>query len=163
SVSVISVPFLNLGDKKPGGNIKFTNPRQSGAQGKLELNGETITAVAPFVIDGGLILGSGTLVGSVVNSGAMFPGGPGLPGLLTVNGNLAEANGGSINIDVNGTTPQQSYDQVKVTGFANLAGTLNVVLNGYTPLPTDTFKILDLPGGYTGTFSAFNDPAFGSY
>src|SRR5262249_12220938 len=63
SVSVISVPFLNLGDKKPGGNIKFTNPRQSGAQGKLELNGETITAVAPFVIDGGLILGSGTLVG----------------------------------------------------------------------------------------------------
>jgi hypothetical protein len=162
SPSTVAVAFDNAGNKVPGGGIIFKSLLQNDAAAQLDLNGETITGLAPLAIQAGLVVGSGTLVGGVSNGGTMLPGGAGLPGLLAINGGWNEQTGGAVGIDIDGTTPVTGYDQVSATGFVSLAGALNVSLNGYVPQPGDTFQILSLPGGYTGTFASVNlPPAFG--
>jgi hypothetical protein len=120
-------------------------------------NNGTMTAQNSSGIGGG----AGALVGTVVNTGAILPGGGGQPAVLSVSGTLNEQPAASITIDIEGNTPGTGYDQVNDAGFAKLDGTLNVTLNGYTPDPSDTFLVLALPGGYSGTFSSVNlPPAF---
>src|SRR5206468_4584237 len=64
-------------------------------------------------------------------------------GLFSVFGNYNQAASGILNLDIAGTTPGSSYDQVNINGLATLNGTLNVRLKpGYVPQPGDTFEIV---------------------
>jgi IPT/TIG domain/G8 domain len=98
---------------------------------------------------------------AVTNDGLIAPGVNGNPGLMEFDSALTLTATSSLDIGINGNTAITGYDQVEATGATVLNGTLTVSLTGYTPSLADTFTILNLPSGYTGTFAAINAPAFG--
>ena len=91
------------------------------------------------------------MTGSVTNtSGTVRPGTS--PGTLAVGGNYTQGAGGTLQTEVNGTTPGTQFDVIAVTGTATLNGTLAIV-SGFTPALTDTFRIVTA-ATRTGEFSA---------
>ena len=105
---------------------------QSGAAANLEAAGK----VADVTVDsGGLLSGTGTVVGSLMNSGTVSPGNS--PGTLNVVGSYTQTSSGTLRAEVASPT---SYDKISVTGAgtASLNGTVTpVLLNGYRP-PVNT-------------------------
>jgi hypothetical protein len=76
--------------------------------------------------------------------------------VLTINGNYTQASIGALNMDIGGATAGTQYDQLRISGTANLAGILNVTLiNGYTPPHGTSFALLTY-GSHTGTFGTIN-------
>ena len=60
-------------------------------------------------------------------------------------------------IEIRGVTAGtglNTYDQIVVAGNAELGGTLDIVLNGFTPAPGDIFEVVTY-GSSTGAFSDF--------
>ena len=96
----------------------------------------------------------------VTNQGTIIPGGAGKVGFIDFNGDLGLMATSSVSIDVKGPSASGNYDQVEATGFSTIGGTLSVAFAGYTPKPGDTYDVLDLPGGYTGTFATVKLPSF---
>jgi hypothetical protein len=110
----------------------------------------TVTGGSTFIQTTGLLTGSSTLIGDVINAGTVAPGNS--PGTLTINGNYTQTGTGRLEIEVGGTAAGQ-YDRLIVTGTANLGGTLNTTLvNGFTPAPGDSFPVLQYTGS-TGSFA----------
>jgi hypothetical protein len=76
----------------------------------------------------GTLSGSGTLTDNLVNNGQLFPGGAGVVGSITVNGNYSQ--GGVLSSDLH--TPTNS-DLLIVSGAITLGGPLNLdTLPGFT-------------------------------
>ncbi|MEO5569180.1 MAG: hypothetical protein ABIR92_11845, partial [Gemmatimonadaceae bacterium] len=96
-----------------------------------------INAATPTV---GNIIGSGGTLNfssatAFINNGIIAPGGVGTLGSLTYTGNFAPGSGGTIHIDLGGTT-SSLYDRLLINGTAALGGTMNVqTVNGYTVGP----------------------------
>lgn len=109
--------------------------------------------------NGGSLVGTGTVTGSVKNNGATF--GPGFsPGKITVNGNYAQTATGVLNMEIGGTTAGTEYDQLVVSGNAALGGTLNVsLINGFRPKVGDVFQLI-APNSISGAFAAINTVGF---
>jgi hypothetical protein len=111
-------------------------------------------------IEGGLLrgrgevfVGSGPLHGVVRNlAGRVDPGTVGLAGELSIDGDYSQLAGGTLAIDLRGTTPVTQYDRLAVDRFAFLAGTLEVSLPGFTPSPGAMFTILTTGEGLFGEF-----------
>jgi hypothetical protein len=115
----------------------------------LDFGGGTLTLT-------GTLSGSGMVQGNVINSGVIQPGQPGVPGILTINGNYTQTASGTLNIEIGGPNPGTGYDQLVVTGTATLDGTLNVsLLNGFVPNVGDRFQILTF-GSRSGDFMTEN-------
>ena len=92
-------------------------------------------------LSAGTLGGGGEVGGNVDNSGgSVSPGNS--PGILTIDGDYTQGSGGTLLIEINGTTPGVEYDRLVVTGAANLDGTLEVLL-GFTPANDASFDILD--------------------
>jgi hypothetical protein len=142
---------LNAGYTQPGGT--------------MNLDGGALLSSIPVTIDGGTFEGHGTATSDIVNEGAVSPG-PG-PAMLNIAGTYTQAQRGIVDIDLHGTTPGTSHDQVNVVGnslslvggHADLDGTLNVALTGgFCPQAGDSFTIMTF-GSRTGTFDTINLPA----
>jgi Aspartyl protease len=125
--------------------------------GRIELNGGTLDT--QFVsIEGGALAGSGEvfagtgpLHGVVRNlSGRIEPGDP--IGALAIDGDLSHQSGGTLAIDLAGTTAITEYDRLAVDRFAFLAGTLEVSLLGFTPSVGAMFTVLTAGRGVVGEF-----------
>lgn len=105
-------------------------------------------------LSGGVLNGTGTVKNITMSSGTVAPGLS--PGCLS-SGNLTYT-GGTLEIEINGTTECDEYDQVDVTGTVNLGDkvtTLTVTkLSGYTAAVDDEFVIINNDGTdtVTGTF-----------
>jgi hypothetical protein len=69
-------------------------------------------------------------------------------GTLTINGDLFVGARTEIHVGIAGRTAGTEYDQIVVTGTANLAGTLSVTLQ-YDPVAGDSFKVLTAARGFT--------------
>jgi hypothetical protein len=111
----------------------------------------TLTSATPVQVNGTLT-GTGTVAGDVVNAGTVSPG-PGTARLM-VQGNYTQTAAGVLDIELGGTTAGVTYDQLAVTGTANLAGTLALsVVNGFDPVTGDTFVPLTY-ASHTGGFDA---------
>jgi Ca2+-binding RTX toxin-like protein len=124
--------------------------------------GGTVTLGTLQLLSGSYLTGNGVFSASVVNSsGTVYPGGNFVPGQLTIQGNFSQEPGGTLSIDLGGTTLSSQFDQLQVTGTATLDGTLNVnLINGFLPNLDDRFVYLsyasingdfatvDLPGHY---------------
>jgi hypothetical protein len=128
--------------------------------GTTSLNGGNLTFIdneAQF--NGGSLVGSGTITGSVRNNGATFA--PGFsPGKIMVNGNYAQTATGVLNLEIGGTTPGTQYDQLVVSGNAALGGTLNLTLiNGFRPRVGDVFQLI-VPTTTSGSFATINTIGF---
>jgi autotransporter-associated beta strand protein len=86
--------------------------------------------------------GAGT-VGRVSFSGVIAPGSS--PGILTCS-NLSAAAGGTLQLELNGTTPGVGYDQMNVRGAVNLSGVaLRTSLN-FTSAVGNSFTIINNDG-----------------
>ncbi|MFO0866899.1 MAG: autotransporter-associated beta strand repeat-containing protein [Gemmataceae bacterium] len=126
--------------------------------GALLVNGSLIDGAATTDVaigSGGVLGGSGTVNGtvSVSGSGAVAPGNS--PAVLTV-ANLTYT-GGSLNVELNGTTVGTQYDQLLVSGSVSLGSgiaSLNVSLD-FTPSAGTAFTIVNNTGGsqVSGTFA----------
>lgn len=118
-----------------------------------------------FIQSNGLIeVGALTVNGDFTNNGQLYPGGDNDPGTITVNGNFTQTAGGATHIDIGGPGATGDFDQINITGQANLSGSLIYTLNyGYQPLSATQFQVLtydtlngafdSLINGGTGTFN----------
>jgi hypothetical protein len=142
---------LNAGTFAPSGTYQQT-------AALTLLNGGSMQNTVGLQIQGGTLGGSGTITGSVTNSGTVSPGTP--LGKISIGGTYVQTSGGTLDIDLGGTVAGISYDLLAVTGKATLAGNLNVGLtNGYFPANTNTlFKFLTA-SSRTGTFASFSYPS----
>ena len=119
--------------------------------GTLAVNGSIVSPVT--VSSGGTLSGTGTISNVVtVNSGGTLS--PGNSAGILNTGDLTLDGGGTLGVEINGTTVGTQYDQVNVTGTVNLAGspTLNVNV-GFASAAGNTFTIIQSTGAITGTFS----------
>ncbi len=143
SSALSGVSFVNT-----GGSIVLSN-----AAANLNLGGASLNLVA-----GSALSGIGTLSANVSNNGgAIRPGGTGTVGTLTINGNLVNAAGGSLEIDISGPT---THDALNVVN-GSFGGTLDVTLiGGYLPSTSDLQPIVNCSALCDGTtFATLNSPA----
>ena len=72
--------------------------------------------------------------------------------MLTISGNYTQAGGGTLDVEIGGTTPGTQHDQLSVAGTATLGGTLAVTLiNNFTPPSGSVFNLVQAETR-TGTF-----------
>jgi len=130
----------------------FTN-----SGGTLNVLPGTTTFSAGYVQNGGILKGSGTVLGSVtINGGQLNVGNS--PGALNITGNLILTPSSVTNIELGGTAPGTGFDVINVTGNATLAGTLNVIsYGGYTPAAGNNFSFMNF-GSSSGSFASTNLP-----
>lgn len=120
---------INVGG---GGGTSFAQVRLS--------SGSTLKAPAINLLPGGSIIGTGTVDGDVYNFGTLNPGtdAPLTTGALTITGTyrqfgLIGGKTGIVTLDVKSAT---QFDQLLVTGPAELAGGLRVNFDpSFTPIP----------------------------
>ncbi|MDQ6808333.1 MAG: hypothetical protein M3Z64_02745 [Verrucomicrobiota bacterium] len=156
--SVIDPIFKNAGAVDiQTGTIRFTQFSQTA--GLLNLDGGNVIFTNEAAIDGGSIVGTGTITGNVRNTGGgVAPGHS--PGKITISGNYVQGSGGTLTMEIGGTAAGTDYDQLVVSGQAALGGTLNVTLiNGYRPAVGDVFQLI-LPGSFAGAFATVNTTGF---
>ena len=119
-------------------------------QGSLIVDGQ-LGNTAVTVANGGLLGGSGTILGGVTvqSGGILAPGNS--PGILSV-GSLTLNSGSTTRMEINGLTAGTQHDQIQVTGNAALDGTLDLDF-GFVPVDGDSFTLIE-----AGSF-AFNGDA----
>ncbi|RYX80204.1 hypothetical protein EON83_29645 [bacterium] len=109
-----------------------------------------------FEVAGGVLDGIGTIEGDVANSGGRVSPGHS-PGTITINGNYTQTSGGVLDMEIGGTDPGTSYDQMIVNGTANLGGTLNWVRwQNWVPQDGDVYTLFTYYSK-TGNFANFVD------
>ena len=140
---------IGAGTLTLSGTNTYTGPTTINA-GKLSVDG-LITSIV--TVNGGGSLGGLGTTGSVTvsNGGVVAPGGQ---QTLNINGNYTQNAGGLLKIGVAGTNPSLS-DHLHVTGNATLAGTLEITFQaGFLPHTGDVFKLLQIDGAVSGSFSS---------
>jgi hypothetical protein len=164
----LKAPWID--DKTNGAKIldAVGNQTKLNVDGYLDLEGGSL---------GNIGIGASEIVGDVVNTGGtVYPGGPGFPGIVNIDGthgDYTQGEGGALAIEIGGTTPGTGYSQLNLIGTtgqpapldggeADLAGTLALnLVNGFTPSVGDTFTVLTYTS-YTGDFQTVTGDRFGS-
>lgn len=115
-------------------------------------------------INGGLLSGSGTVDGRVLNAGQIMPGDATTTGILTITGDYTQTPSGVLTIRIGGNDAGSGYDQLFIGGNATLDGTLNVnLINSFVPMSGSAFRILVF-NSFSGAFANPNiDPSFPSF
>jgi uncharacterized repeat protein (TIGR01451 family) len=115
--------------------------------GMTNLNGGNL-AFDGITLNGGSLIGSGVITGSVTNyHGVVAPGHP--LGALTIIGHYTQGPGGTLRIDLGGTTAGVNYDVLNVNGQAVLNGTLIVSqTNGFLAMAGDSFRVANYTSLY---------------
>jgi hypothetical protein len=159
---------------------RLTVSATEGRQMQLQLGGQTLTTYGDVKIEAGgeifinggkldaqvvnieagrlfgrgeIHVGSGPIYGVVRNiGGRVDPGTLGAAGELTIDGDYSQLNGGTLEIDLAGTTPVTQYDRLTVSRNAFLDGTLEVGLLGFTPSVGAAFTILTAGDAVFGEF-----------
>lgn len=113
--------------------------------GHLQLNEGLVDTPQLSVNGGGQLTGNGQIIGDVVvGDGSPTPAvlSPGFsPGTIQIDGNLDLGPNAETIIEISGNPGP--HDMIEVTGDALLDGTLRIdAIDGYTPLPGDTFTVL---------------------
>lgn len=158
----MDVPLINTGTLDVQSGSLLVNGF-SVNDGRLIIGGGATLATGGAALSnaaGSTLQGSGTLdVGGATftNSGTVGPGTS--PGALTIAGNFTQTAAGHLQIELGGTTQGTTYDLLRVTGLANLGGTLDVTLvPGFVPLPGTTFDFMTY-GASVGDFGIVRTPA----
>jgi hypothetical protein len=130
----------------------------SSVEGGLVLAGGSLDADEGLsVAAGGLVGGTGTIEGDLANAGILRPGSS--PGLLVITGDFFQAPNGVLQVEFNGNEPGVGYDQVLVTGHADLGGTLDIRRDLlFDPDVFERFEVLTY-ASVAGDFAAFTGRA----
>jgi len=162
--TTLSGSFSNAGKVMVGKNSGFKvlcNPTfacpYTQTAGMTTVDG-TLTALFGVNINGGKLFGTGTVAASVNSKASVTAGDTATKaGTLSVS-TYTQQSGGSLNIQLGGTTVGTQYSQLAVANGASLNGTLNVkLINGFVPVIGNVFTILTT-SARTGTFSTVNLP-----
>ena len=151
-----AVSFYNAGNVEIQiGAFQLANGEFIQTAGSTLLNESILFAHFGTKIRGGLIGGTGSFLQDVTYgfsmSGQLSPGLS--AGRIEANGNYIQNASGSYNCEIGGTIAGTNYDQVSITGSAQLAGTINVVsINGFVPALGDRFEIMKF-GSVSGSGS----------
>jgi hypothetical protein len=87
---------------------------------------------------------------SVTNNGIMRSGSS--PKLITINGPFVQSSSGELDIELAGTSPGSTYDQLVINGSATLAGTMTVsLIDPYLPQLGNIFHVLTY-SSFSGAF-----------
>ncbi|MGH9456052.1 MAG: beta strand repeat-containing protein, partial [Thermoanaerobaculia bacterium] len=145
-----------------GGTLAFAGSPFVQTAGTFTIGaGTAVTTTSTFDLQGGLLLGDGTIVGDVLNSGATVSPGAS-PGVLTIDGDYAQGSSGSLGVELSGTAAGE-FDQLIITGTATLGGTLNVALvPPFYPADGDAFRIMtfgSVAPSPNDQFTTLNGPA----
>ena len=157
-----------------GGKLVINGTLQSitlaGAQDHLftwtggQLTAQTITTGAGFNDPASWITTS-----TVSNTaGILAPGDIGTPGKTTITGGYVQTSGGTLAVDIGGTTQANTftnlgsyYDFTSVSGSATVAGQITAnLIGGYTPTATTAFTILTGTGGLIANASTLGYGGF---
>ena len=85
----------------------------------------------------------GTFAGDLVNQGGTLAPGDDI-GTTTIIGDYTQEAAGSLEIEIGGPFASTGYDEVNITGMADLAGDLMLsLIDSFVPDATDIFTILD--------------------
>jgi autotransporter-associated beta strand protein len=148
-----------------GGTLQFSSTFTQNS-GSLSVGGGSfIAATSPLQINAGLVTGTGTFTGSLINSGGIVSPGNGInsAGRLTITGDYSQGNDGELFIEAQGTTPGSGYDQLQVGGTTSLDRKLSfVTFNGYNAVAPTNFDVITSTGTISGTFPVTNLPPNGS-
>ena len=107
--------------------------------GSTTLDKAAISSTSPLDIRAGILRGTGSLSGGVLNSGSILPGFS--PGTMSLQGDYSQSAMGVLRVDLAGTAPG-AFDKLSLTGKATLQGTLAVDVGGaYVPAAGDSFVI----------------------
>ena len=100
-----------------------------------------------------MIIGNKTIYKDfVLHNGMVSPGHS--PGKITITGDFTMGNNASYKCELKDLTGAGTgHDQIDVSGNTTLDGTLNIVLDGYSPNNADMFDIIKYGGTLNGTFS----------
>jgi T5SS/PEP-CTERM-associated repeat protein len=115
--------------------------------------GASVPAASSVLIgSGGTVNGTGTIIGAMFNEGGVVQ--PGFStGIMDLTGPYTQTSGGTLQIEIGGTSRGTLYDALLATGPATLSGTLQVsLINGFAPALNDEFDVLDA-SSITGPFS----------
>lgn len=140
--------------------------------GTLNVTG-SLRSGSVMVANSGTLSGSGIIIGAVTNAGTLSPGAS--PGILTVQGSVANSAGSQVRVELNGAAPGNGegfHDQIRVTGASGqfvAAGMLNPVTRGFveataspfTPSIGQGFTIVTAAGGISGSFAGLSQPTSG--
>jgi hypothetical protein len=133
--------FTNSGTMiiSDGATFSVTGGDYTQTAGATYLNGATLTVTAGHKVDLQLstnFYGQGTVNGTFQNAGILWVGGPYAIGTLTVNGNYTQSSTGNLYVELSGTSPGTSFDQLIINGTATLNSGSSVSvypINGYLP------------------------------
>jgi hypothetical protein len=143
--STIASPnsFSNEGSVSVASGVLSFGGSFSQTGGVTMLNGGNLGGGTVFAFSGGILVGTGTIVGTLNNSGATIrPAGAGSSGTLSVTGTYSQSGTGKLAVDVGGSDPGDS-DLLSVSGTATLGGALEVAfINGFIPAAGDTIEVL---------------------
>jgi hypothetical protein len=113
--------------------------------GSIVLNGTTLTVSGAVNLQGGVLSGSGSINGPVVNAAEIDVGTGTTAATLNINGDYSQP-GGVVVIKIGGRNAGTDYDQLNITGNATFTGgTLTIqLIDGFVPDPTipDMFQII---------------------
>jgi hypothetical protein len=149
----ITPAFSNAGYLEIDGTGHVTvNGTWAQTDGLTWLGGGRLTA-STISVQGGSVIGNGTLDGNVTNAGQIVAGFAGAPGVMRITGNFTQTSGGDLYLEIGGTNPGTDFGQFVVGGTATLDGVLSVTLiNGYTPPGGTAFQVLTAHA-VTGAFA----------
>jgi PKD repeat protein len=143
------LPFTNAGDLTVGAGSNFNSAnRYTQTAGTTTVVG-TFNGADVMTVQSGVLRGTGTINGVVETAGTTSPGLS--PGVLTIdssfiNSSYTAAPGGALVIELAGLEPGTGYDQLRVAGPVNLAGS-SFILSASTGFPAGTtFTIIDNDG-----------------
>jgi hypothetical protein len=129
-------------------------PAYTQTDGTTILNGGTLIVDPLLDVEGGSLIGAGSIEGDVRNAAVLQVGSDGTPGVLTIAGDYFQTSAGTLVIQIGGSMAGDGFDQLNVLGQAALNGTLAVALiNGFSPNPGDSFQIVTC-GSESSMFSA---------
>ncbi len=126
-----------------GSNISALQNLNDNSGSLSLLNGAKLSVSDNFTNSGTLELGDGST--------------------LTVPGEFTQTSGGTLTIHIGGTSASALFGSVAITGAANLAGTLDVVLDSFTPSIGDVYTLLTY-ASMSGAFGTLQNvsPTFSS-
>ncbi|MCA9260175.1 MAG: hypothetical protein KDA61_13280 [Planctomycetales bacterium] len=143
------------------GRVQIINKQTLGVVQTTEIVGPSATLglndgelFSPFtaLLDGGAMRGEGRVVGQVVNQGLISPGDANQPfGRIDVDGDLQQGPNGLLEFQI-ASTFNGEFDQLRVSGRADLGGTLRVIASPDVVIaPGDAFLLMEA-AQFTGSF-----------
>ena len=153
-LNVTSTNATNSGvvNVQGGGTANFSGLTQTA--GLTQVDGVLNLVNAPLALKGGVLDGSGTINGNVVNTnGIVSPGDS--PGTLGITGNYTQGSAGTLDIEFTNSL----HDLLNVSGLATTGGLLDVNYidtSAFTGAVGSQFAFLDY-----GTLAAGSGPNFG--